>query len=273
MASERDHAAYRVPPGERVRLADHDPGATGPYSSKKDVEAPLARCRERIADVQARLYAEHRRGLLVVLQAMDTGGKDGTIKGVFRGVNPQGCVVWSFKVPTDEERAHDFLWRYHRRAPERGLITIFNRSHYEDVIVPRVRRLAEESLWQTRYGVIRDFERGLAADGITIVKFFLHISKDEQRRRLERRLADPSRCWKFSAEDVHDRALWDDYQSAYQDALAATSADVAPWYVVPADRKWFRNLVIARTIADTLADRDPRFPGCDPALARMEIPG
>jgi PPK2 family polyphosphate:nucleotide phosphotransferase len=272
MASELDHAAYRVPPGERVRLADHDPAATGPYGSKKDVEAPLARCRERIADVQARLYAEHRRGLLVVLQAMDTGGKDGTIKGVFRGVNPQGCVVWSFKVPTDEERAHDFLWRYHRRAPERGLITTFNRSHYEDVLVPRVKRLVDEDVWRPRYRVIRDFEHALALDGIAIVKFFLHISRAEQKRRLEARLANPSKCWKFSVGDIHDRALWDDYMAAYEDALTETSTDEAPWHVVPADRKWYRNLVVARTIASTLEAIDPRFPECDPGLEGIAVP-
>jgi PPK2 family polyphosphate:nucleotide phosphotransferase len=266
------HPTYRVEPGERVRLSDRDPAASEGYAGKAGVEAPLTELRERIADLQARLYAEHRRGLLVVLQGMDASGKDGAVKGVFRGVNPQGCSVHSFKVPTPEEEAHDFLWRYHRRIAGRGMVTIFNRSHYEDVIVPRVRRLADTSVWQTRCDVIRDFERGLTSEGITLVKCFLHISKREQRRRLERRLADPSRCWKFSPEDIQARGLWDDYQSAYEDAISATSTDVAPWYVVPADHKWLRNLVIARTIAGTLAEMDPRYPKCDPALAGMTIP-
>jgi PPK2 family polyphosphate:nucleotide phosphotransferase len=258
---------YRVRPGEPARLADRDPAETEGYKCKEEADAALAAERERIADLQARLFAERRWGVLIVFQAMDAGGKDGAIKSVFRGVNPHGCVVWSFKTPSAEEQAHDFLWRYHCRAPARGTVTIFNRSHYEDVLVPRVRRLVEEPVWRARLGVIRDFEHGLAHDTMVIVKFFLHISREQQRQRLERRLSDPAKCWKFDARDLQDRALWDEYHAAYEDVITATSASYAPWYVVPGDHKWFRNLVIARTIADTLAALDPRYPPCDPRLA------
>jgi PPK2 family polyphosphate:nucleotide phosphotransferase len=268
-----DLARYRVPPGEPPRLAQRDPGDTGPYRSKADARKALARYRERIDALQTRLYAEGSRGLLIVLQAMDTGGKDGAIKGVFRGVNPQGCVVWSFKVPSAEERAHDFLWRYHRRGPSRGMITVFNRSHYEDVLVVRVHELVGEAVWRPRYHAIREFERTLGQEGMTIVKFFLHISKDEQKRRLLARLADPAKRWKFSPGDIEERARWDDYQAAYEDAIAETSTFEAPWFVVPANRKWFRDVVIARTIADTLDAMDPRYPEVDAgALERIAIP-
>jgi PPK2 family polyphosphate:nucleotide phosphotransferase len=266
------YPGYRVDPGAPVRLAECDPDQSEGYESKEEVDPLLAAQRDRIADLQARLYAEGRRGLLIVLQAVDGGGKDGAVKGVLRGVNPQGCAVWSFKVPSPEERAHDFLWRYHRKGPERGWITIFNRSHYEDVLVPRVKQLLPEAAWRGRYEVIRGFERGLAHEEMAILKFFLHISKDEQKRRLERRLRDPSKCWKLSLQDIRERALWDDYQRAYEDVINETSTDYAPWYVVPANRKWYRNLVIARTIADTLEAMDPRYPKCDPAIEGIEIP-
>jgi PPK2 family polyphosphate:nucleotide phosphotransferase len=271
-ARQPDHPRYRVEPGERMRLADHDADESEHYESKDDAKGALNEQRERIADLQARLYAEHRRGLLIILQAVDTGGKDGTIKGVFRGVNPQGCVVWSFKEPSAEELAHDFLWRYHQKGPSRGMVTIFNRSHYEDVLIARVKRLVEEDVWRPRYHVIRDFEHALAHESVVILKFFLHISKDEQKRRLQRRLADPRKCWKFSPSDLHDRALWDDYVSAYEDAINATSTAHAPWYVVPANRKWYRNLVVARTIADTLEAMDPRYPQCAPGLDGIQVP-
>ena len=264
--------SYRVVPGNRIRLADVDPGESGGYGSRHEAEQPLAEQLERIADLQERLYAEHRRGLLVVMQAMDAGGKDGAIKALFRGLNPQGCVVWSFKVPTEEERAHDFLWRYHGKVPARGQVTLFNRSYYEDVLVPRVKQRLEERVWRPRYHVIREFEQGLANDDFVILKFFLHISKDEQKRRLERRLADPSKHWKFSLEDLTDRALWGDYQAAYEDAINETATDDAPWYVVPANHKWYRNLVIARTIGDTLDAMDPRYPEPDLPPEGIEIP-
>jgi PPK2 family polyphosphate:nucleotide phosphotransferase len=269
---EPRYPTYRVRPGKPLHIADVDPDESEHYRSKDEVRPLLAEQRERIADLQARLFAEGRRGLLIVLQAMDAGGKDGAIKGVFRGVNPQGCMVWSFKVPTEEDMAHDFLWRYHRRAPERGKITIFNRSHYEDVLVPRVKRTVGEDVWRARHHVIRDFEHALAHDEIGIVKFFLHISRKEQKRRLERRLQDPRKRWKFNVADLEERVLWDDYQAAYEDAINETSTAYAPWYVVPANRKWYRNLVVARTIADTLEAMDPQYPRPQLDLSRIEIP-
>jgi PPK2 family polyphosphate:nucleotide phosphotransferase len=267
-----DYPRYRVDAGTPVRLADVRTDETEGYGSKRDVKDELSAQRKRIAELQPRLYAEQRQSLLIVLQAMDTGGKDGAIKHVFRGVNPQGCRVWSFKAPSAEERAHDFLWRYHRRAPARGMITIFNRSHYEDVLVVRVKGLVPEAVWRARYDAICDFERSLAREGVVVLKFFLHISKEEQKRRLQARLDDPAKHWKFSSNDLEERGYWDDYQRAFEDALSATSTEHAPWYVVPADKKWFRNLVIARTIADTLEAMAPQFPPAEQGLERVVVP-
>ena len=267
-----DYPRYRVEPGHRLSLAKQDPGATEHYESKRDIKEDLATQRSRISDLQARLYAERRRSLLIVLQAMDTGGKDGTIRGVFAGVNPQGCVVTSFKQPSVDESDHDFLWRYHQRTPQRGMISIFNRSHYEDVLVVRVKKLIEEAAWRQRYHVINEWEHALSLSGVTIIKFFLHISRDEQKRRLESRLADPDKRWKFSVNDIREREHWDDYQQAFQDALSNTSAEHAPWYVVPSNVKWYRNLVIARTIADTLEAMDPRFPPAAEGLDDVTVP-
>ncbi len=267
-----DYPRFRVEPGTRVRLADIDPDESEHYQRKKDVSDELKRHRDRISDLQARLYGEQKRSLLIVLQAMDTGGKDGTIKGVFQGVNPQGCQVWSFKAPSNEEAAHDFLWRYHQKAPPKGMIHIFNRSHYEDVLIVRVKDLVPDSVWRPRYEAINQFEYALTSDGVTVLKFFLHISKDEQKRRLESRLADPDKRWKFSANDLKERAYWDDYQAAFEDAVNECSTDYAPWYVVPANNKWYRNLVVARTIADTLEAMDPRYPEADPGLKGIKVP-
>jgi PPK2 family polyphosphate:nucleotide phosphotransferase len=267
-----DYPRYRVEPGTRMRLADVDPEESEHYRRKKDVADELRRHRDRISDLQAKLYGEQRRSLLIVLQAMDTGGKDGTIKGVFQGVNPQGCQVWSFKAPSNEEAAHDFLWRYHQKAPPKGMIHIFNRSHYEDVLIVRVKDLVPEATWRPRYEAINQFEYALTSDGVTVLKFFLHISRDEQKRRLESRLADPDKRWKFSANDLKERAWWDDYQAAFEDAVNECSTAYAPWYVVPANHKWYRNLVIARTIADTLEAMNPRFPPAEPGLDKVEIP-
>jgi PPK2 family polyphosphate:nucleotide phosphotransferase len=262
---------YRVAEGTRLRLADHDADETEDYGSKAEAQIELAELRDAIAERQARLYAEGRRGLLIVLQALDTGGKDGAIKGVFRGVNPQGCQVFAFRAPSEEERSHDFLWRYHAKAPSRGMITIFNRSHYEDVLVVRVQDLVGEEVWRPRYELIRDFERSLVREGTTVLKFFLHISKDEQRRRLQSRLDDPAKHWKFNPGDLKDRARWDDFTAAYEDALSETSTGAAPWFVVPSNHKWFRNLVIARTIAATLEEMDPQFPPSAPGLDEIVI--
>ena len=267
-----DYPRYRAEPGERLSLSDVDPGESEHYEKKKDVAKALEAQRRRIQDLQERLYAENEQGLLVVLQAMDTGGKDGTIKHVFGGVNPQGCRISSFKAPSAEEANHDFLWRYHKSAPARGRIGIFNRSHYEDVLVVRVKGIVPEEVWRERYGLINEFERNLTRNGITVLKFFLHISRDEQKRRLESRLADPDKRWKFSKNDIKERAFWDDYQAAFEDAINECSTAYAPWYVVPANKKWYRNLVVARTIADTLEAMDPRFPPAEQGLENVTIP-
>ena len=267
-----DYPSYRVEPGKRASLAAIDPDETEHYRKKKDVAKELEKQRRRIQDLQERLYAENEQGLLIVLQAMDTGGKDGTIKHVFSGVNPQGCRVSSFKAPSAVESNHDFLWRYHKSAPARGRIGIFNRSHYEDVLVVRVKNMVPEDIWRWRYDQINAFERNLSLNGITVLKFFLHISKDEQKKRLQRRLNNPDKLWKFSSADIKERAFWDDYQQAYEDALSNCSTEHAPWYVVPANKKWYRNLVVARTIADTLEAMDPRYPPAEEGLEKVTIP-
>lgn len=267
-----NYPLYRIGPGERITLADINPNASEDYKNKKDVEDELQKHRRRIRKLQERLYAENQRSLLIVLQAMDTGGKDGTIKHVFREVNPQGCQVWSFKVPSLEEASHDFLWRYHHRAPQRGMITIFNRAHYEDVLVVRVHKLVSEDVWRQRYHIINEFEQMLTLSNVTIIKFFLHISKDEQKRRLESRLKNPDKHWKFSENDVKERLLWDEYQTAFEDAISNCSTAYAPWYVVPANKKWYRNLVIARTIADTLEAMNPQYPNGKKDLKHIVIP-
>ena len=269
---EPDYPRYRVEPGRPVSLADVNPGETEHYCKNKDVAKELEAQRKRIRNLQERLYAENERGLLVVLQAMDTGGKDGTIKHVFEGINPQGCRVSSFKAPSAEEANHDFLWRYHKSVPAKGRIGIFNRSHYEDVLVVRVKGIVPEEVWRERYGLINDFERGLALSGITVLKFFLSISKVEQKRRLQARLDDPDKLWKFSSNDIKERVFWDAYQRAFEDTINNCSTEYAPWYVVPASTKWYRNLVVARTIADTLEALDPRYPPAEEGLENVTIP-
>jgi PPK2 family polyphosphate:nucleotide phosphotransferase len=267
-----DYPRYRVRPGKPIVLADLNPNESNAYQSKKDAEQELEKQRQRLQELQARLFAEQKQSLLIVLQAIDTGGKDGTIKHVFQGVNPQGCQVWSFKQPSIEELNHDFLWRYHQRTPGRGMISIFNRSHYEDVLVTRVKQLVPEEIWRERYQLINEFEHMLALNHIMVLKFFLHISKDEQKRRLESRLAEPDKRWKFSVNDVKERLLWDDYQLAFQDAINSCSTEYAPWYVIPANKKWYRNLVVARTIADTLEAMNPQYPVEPPGLDNIVIP-
>lgn len=278
-----DYPRYRIDSGETLKLAkppsannlrlvEIDPNESEHFQSKKDVQDELTRQRDRIADLQARLYAERKQSLLIVLQAMDTGGKDGTIRGVFQGVNPQGCLVWSFKAPSTEEREHDFLWRYHQKTPPRGMITIFNRSHYEDVLVVRVKQMIEEDVWRHRYAMINEFEHMLTLNNTVVLKFFLYISKDEQKRRLESRLHDPTKHWKFSSNDLKERAFWDQYMVAFEDAINHCSTEYAPWYVVPANKKWYRNLVIARTIADTLEAMNPQFPPAEAGLDQIVIP-
>jgi PPK2 family polyphosphate:nucleotide phosphotransferase len=260
-----------VEPGTRFDLGAVDADADG--GLEKDwAKAALDTERARIVALQERLYAERTRSLLLVFQAIDTGGKDGTIRAVLKGVNPQGCTVASFKVPSSDELDHDFLWRYHARTPGRGMIGVFNRSHYEDVLVVRVKGLVPDAVWQSRYGRINDFERLLTESGTTILKFFLHISKAEQRKRLEARIADPEKHWKFDPADLVERKSWDSYQQAFADALSRCSTPHAPWLVVPANHKWFRNYVIAKTVADTLEAMDPRFPEAAKGIADLTVP-
>jgi PPK2 family polyphosphate:nucleotide phosphotransferase len=254
-----DFARYRVEPGEPVDLDDWPTDDTGGYT-REEAEEELASLVDRIAELQSRLYAEEERSVLFVLQGIDAAGKDSTVAHVFRGTNPQGCRVYSFKEPSNEESAHDFLWRYHQHTPADGMIHVFNRSHYEDVLVVRVKGLAPEGLWRSRYDSINDFERMLVREGTTIVKFFLHISKGAQLDRFRERLEREDKHWKFSANDVRERRNWDAYQAAYQDALACTSTPWAPWYVVPCDHKWYRRLVVARAVAGVLGALDPRWP-------------
>lgn len=267
-----NYPQYRVKPGEPIRLADIDPDTSEHYQKKKEVEEELEVQRQRLQNLQERLYAERQRSVLIVLQATDTGGKDGTIKHVFGGVNPQGCRVWSFKTPSAEEASHDFLWRYHQRTPQRGMISIFNRSHYEDVLIVRVRKLVPEDVWRERYHVINEFESMLTLNNITVIKFFLHISKDEQKRRLESRLQNLDKRWKFSSQDIKERLLWNEYQVAFEDAINNCSTEHAPWYVVPSNKKWYRNLVVARTIADTLEAMNPQYPPAEEGLDNIVIP-
>jgi len=252
---------WRVKPGGRLSLARIAPdGTEGAPGAKKQTKEASAALREELDELQARLYAEHGQALLIVLQAMDAGGKDGTIRSVFAGVNPQGVRVTSFKVPSEEERDHDFLWRIHPRVPGLGEIGIFNRSHYEDVLVVRVHELVPKAVWSERYAHINAFEANLADARTRIVKLFLHISKDEQRLRLQERVDIPEKRWKFNAGDLEERKLWDDYQRAYKDAIAKTSTEHAPWYVIPADRNWYRDWAVLSVLVETLRAMNPRFP-------------
>jgi len=256
-----DIAPFLVAPGAEANLAARDPhskqGFDGGKIEGKEALKPL---NATLAELQTRLWAESKQKLLIVLQAMDTGGKDGTIRSVFKGVNPQGVRVWGFGVPTEWELAHDYLWRIHQLTPESGGITIFNRSHYEDVLVVRVKGLTPEERWRKRFGHIVEFERLLVDEGTTVVKLFLHISKEEQKERLESRLQESDKRWKFNVGDLEDRKLWDDFALAYEEALSRTSTAHAPWYVVPADRKWYRDLVVASIMIKTLEQMDPQYP-------------
>jgi PPK2 family polyphosphate:nucleotide phosphotransferase len=267
-----DYPQYRVERGKRVRLKNIDPEESGDFDDKEETLPLLQKQIERIDALQERLFAEGKQSLLIVLQAMDTGGKDGTIRGVFEGVNPQGCHVWGFKAPTPEELAHDFLWRIHQKTPGRGMITIFNRSHYEDVLVVRVHDLVPEEVWKKRYAAINEWERIIRESGTVILKFYLHISKDEQKQRLEERRDTPEKRWKFAVRDLGERAYWDDYMQAYEDAINKCSTEHAPWYVIPANKKWYRNLVIARIIADALEAMDPQFPQPEEGIEGVVIP-
>lgn len=254
-----DH--LRVKPGKKIQLKDFDPSDHGEWKGKKEqgLEKLAELCQEldRLQDV---LYAEHKHKILVVIQAMDTAGKDGTIRSVFSGVNPQGVRVASFKVPTPIETDHDFLWRVHSQVPGKGELTVFNRSHYEDVLVVRVHKLVPEPVWKQRYAQIREFESTLVEEGTTILKFYLHIDLDEQKQRLLERIETPEKRWKFNPGDLDERKLWPEYMQAYEDALNETSTQEAPWYIVPANSNWYRNLVVATVLVDALKKLDMQYP-------------
>jgi PPK2 family polyphosphate:nucleotide phosphotransferase len=252
---------YRVEQGTVVDLGRIDPRDRSQFDGGKDEAAEVTSgLNDRLEELQELLYAEGKQRVLVVLQAMDAGGKDGTIRHVFDGVNPQGVKVAGFKKPSEKELAHDYLWRVHRHTPGKGEIVIFNRSHYEDVLVVRVKNLVPKEVWSRRYEHINAFEKLLADEGTTILKFFLHISKDEQKERFQSRLDRPHKQWKFRKGDLDDRALWDDFQQAYEAMLSKTSTASAPWFVIPADRKWYRNLVISRILVETLEGLNMQYP-------------
>ena len=255
---------YRLPTNKRkTSLEDFDTRDKSCFPDRDDAEASATDDIAAIAELQNRLYAEGKQALLIVIQATDTGGKDSTIRKVLGPINPQGVRVTSFKAPSSVELAHDYLWRIHQAVPAKGMIGVFNRSHYEDVLIVRVHGLAPKDAIEKRYDQINDFERHLSDNGVTILKFFLHISKDEQKERLQARLDDPSKHWKFNPGDLEEREHWDDYQEAFEIALSRCSTRHAPWFVIPADRKWYRNAVIARIIRCTLEDLDPQYPDAD----------
>jgi PPK2 family polyphosphate:nucleotide phosphotransferase len=263
----------RVTPGTRPALAEIDPrGTPGFDGDKATARARLKELRSELAEFQERLWAEQRQSMLIVLQALDAGGKDGLIRKVVTAFNPQGTRVTGFGVPTEEELRHDYLWRVHASTAGKGRIGVFNRSHYEDVLVVRVNELVPEAVWQARYDQINDFEAHLAANDTRILKFYLHISRDEQRARFQKRLANPEKQWKWSSGDLDARAKWGDFMDAYTDALARCSTDVAPWFVIPADRKWYRDLAVAEILAEAARDMDPRWPSPDEDLSGIVIP-
>ncbi len=275
MAWER----FRIRSGKKFHLKDHDPGAIGDYRSKDAAQKRLRDGLSELQELQNRLYAQDRYALLLIFQAMDAAGKDGTIKHVMSGVNPQGCQVFSFKAPSPEELDHDYLWRTNRCLPERGRIGVFNRSYYEEVLIVRVHpdilsreklppRLVTGRIWKERFEDIRGLERYLTRNGTVIRKFFLNVSRAEQRRRFLERLDEPEKNWKFSLRDVYEREHWSKYQRAYEEMIGQTSTAEAPWYVVPADHKWFTRIVVADVIVDTLRDLDLRYPPVTPTMRR-----
>lgn len=256
-----DFKKYRLNPGSRVKLHDWDPDETSGYKQDKDdAEKELLRLKERLEKLQDLLYAEHKHKLLIVLQGMDTSGKDSTIRHVFEGVNPQGVSVVRFQEPTPQELDHDYLWRVHPHVPGKGEMVIFNRSHYEEVLVVRVHKLISPKVWKRRYQQICDFERMLVEEGTTVLKFFLHISREEQKQRLLARLKDPEKRWKFDMTDVKERELWPSYAKAYEALLEKTTTEWAPWHVVPANHKWYRNLIVSTTLVETLEGLKMEYP-------------
>jgi PPK2 family polyphosphate:nucleotide phosphotransferase len=253
-------ADLRVDPGDRPRLAKRDPGSRLGMKDKAEGQGRLEELVAELGDLHNRLWAEQTRSVLLVLQGLDASGKDGTIRRILTGVNPQGCRIVSFKAPTETELARDYLWRVHANCPARGELGIFNRSHYEDIVAVRVRGLARKEVWSHRPHHVCEFERMLVDEGTRIVKVFLHVSRDEQRKRLQERLDDPAKRWKFRLGDLDDRKLWDEYMVAYEETIAETSTDWAPWHVVPADHNWVRNTAVASLLVATLKEMDPQLP-------------
>lgn len=252
---------YLAKPGTKIKLSDWDPNDTGDFEGgKQAAHTELPHLNKKLEKLQELLYAEHKHSVLVILQAMDTGGKDGVIRHVFEGVNPAGTRVANFKEPTAEELDHDFLWRVHKQVPAKGELVIFNRSHYEELLIVRVHTLAPKEIWSKHYDQINAFEQMLVENGTTILKFYLHIDQEEQRERLQARIDNPDKHWKFRLGDLDERKLWDDYMRAYEDVLSKTSTEVAPWYIVPANHKWYRDLVISKILVDTLEGLNMKFP-------------
>ena len=260
---------FVVEPGKKLKIADRDPADTAGMYSKAKYEMILQRNIQRLFNLQTLLAASNKCAVLVVLQAMDAGGKDGTIRHVMRGLNPLACRVTAFKVPTEEELHQDFLWRVHKATPRRGEIGIFNRSHYEDVLVARVHKLVPKPIWLARYDQINDFEKILVKNEVAMFKFFLHISKEEQARRLEQRIDNPRKNWKISLADVTERKYWDDYMAAYEDALTKCSTERAPWYVIPANKKWFRNLAVSQILVDAMTAWKMEYPPAPADLSEL----
>ena len=261
---------YMVSPGSKFSLGDVDPSDTSGFDGdKKEGEKAIDSILARLDPLQELLYAEHKHKLLIVLQGMDTAGKDGTIRRVFEGVNPEGVRVAHFGVPSEEEKDHDYLWRAHKQVPGKGEIVLFNRSHYESVLVERVHGIVPESVWSKRYQQLVDFERMLSEEGTTVVKFFLHIDKKEQAKRFQDRLNDPTKHWKFSYLDYNERSFWKEYIRAYQEALERTSTEFAPWYVVPSNHPWFRDLVVSEVVIDALGSLKMQYPKLDPKKAEF----
>ena len=262
---------HRLEPSSAMKLASMSTTGRDFQPVRQIAEEEFRQLRDDLIELQRRHYAANRDKLLIVFQAMDAGGKDGTIRRVFRGVNPQGVQVTSFKVPSKKELAHDFLWRVHQAVPGKGMIGVFNRSHYEDVLVVRVHHIVPESTWRPRYEQINNFEKMLVETGTVILKFYLHISKDEQRERFQAWIDEPAKNWKFSFDDLEKRKLWPDYMAAYEEMLNRTTTAWAPWHVIPADQKWYRNMAITRAIVNALKDLDPKYPEPEQALSGLKV--
>jgi PPK2 family polyphosphate:nucleotide phosphotransferase len=262
---------YLVKPGKKFNLSKADPDDTGDFDDRDEAKEASEKNLEDLDELQQVLYAQSKYAVLIVFQAMDAGGKDGAIDHLFSGVNPQGCSVSSFKAPSHLELSHDYLWRYHAAVPAKGMIGIFNRSHYESVLIERVKNIAPKKVWSRRYEHINDFERMLADEGTTIMKFYLNISKDEQKERLEARLKDPHKNWKFNPADLDERKRWDDYMDAFDDALEKCSTERAPWYVIPSNKKWFRNWAIGDIIVRTLKELPLTYPEAIEGIEKYKV--